>query len=139
MTGNYEQMLPLLASCFCAYAVAEYMEDPPIYEALLERDLLRGGSSANEQVPFVVEFEVEPGAPFMGREVRELGLPSGCVSSAVTPTDGNGCQPLYSPRCPYADFGRGYSRSHQRCDCTSSRLCRNRLRTSLQDSKAWKI
>ena len=35
MTRNYEQMLPLLASCFCAYAVAEYMKDPPIYEALL--------------------------------------------------------------------------------------------------------
>ena len=72
-------MLPLLASCFCAYAVAEYMKDPPIYEALLERDLLRGGSSGNQQQPFVVEFEVEPGAPFMGRQVRELGLPSGCI------------------------------------------------------------
>lgn len=79
MTGNYEQMLPLLASCFCAYAVAEYMKDPPIYEALLERDLLRGGSSSNQQQPFVVEFEVEPGAAFVGRQVRELGLPSGCI------------------------------------------------------------
>lgn len=36
MTGNYEQMLPLLASCFCAYAVAEYLKDVPIYEALLD-------------------------------------------------------------------------------------------------------
>lgn len=79
MTGNYEQMLPLLASCFCAYAVAEYMKDPPIYEALLERDLLRGGSSANQKEPVIVEFEVEPGSAFMGREVRELGLPSGCI------------------------------------------------------------
>jgi CIC family chloride channel protein len=81
MTGNYEQMLPLLASCFCAYAVAEYMKDPPIYEALLERDLLRrgGASASNQHEPFVVDFEVEPGAPFMGSEVRELGLPSGCI------------------------------------------------------------
>src|SRR5206468_3257889 len=38
MTGNYEQMLPLLISCFCAYAVAEYLRSLPIYEALLERD-----------------------------------------------------------------------------------------------------
>ena len=41
MTGNYQQMLPLLVACFCAYAVAEWMKDVPIYEALLERDLRR--------------------------------------------------------------------------------------------------
>lgn len=27
MTGNYNQMLPLLVSCFCAYAVAEFFQD----------------------------------------------------------------------------------------------------------------
>jgi hypothetical protein len=32
-------MLPLLLSCFCAYIVAEYLKDLPIYEALLQRDL----------------------------------------------------------------------------------------------------
>jgi len=79
MTGNYEQMLSLLVSCFCAYAVAEYLKDIPIYEALLERDLVRGGVLTNPQAPLVVEFEVEAGAPFAGREVRELGLPSGCI------------------------------------------------------------
>lgn len=79
MTGNYGQMLPLLASCFCAYAVAEYLKDVPIYEALLERDLLRAGALAEHREPFVAEFEVEPGAPFAGREVRDLSLPSGCV------------------------------------------------------------
>jgi len=79
MTGNYEQMLPLLVSCFCAYAVAEYLKDIPIYEALLERDLVRGGVQSDSQAPFVVEFEVEAGASFAGREVRELGLPAGCI------------------------------------------------------------
>ena len=79
MTGNYEQMMPLLTSCFCAYAVAEYLRDVPIYEALLERDLVRGGITATHQQPFVVDFDVEEGAPFCGREVRELGLPPGCV------------------------------------------------------------
>jgi CIC family chloride channel protein len=79
MTGNYEQMLPLLASCFCAYFVAEYLKDVPIYEALLERDLLRRGVAINSEEPIVVEMEVEDGAPFVAREVRELGLPSGCV------------------------------------------------------------
>ena len=42
MTGTYSYMLPLLVSCFCAYAVSEYLKQAPIYESLLERDLHRG-------------------------------------------------------------------------------------------------
>jgi CIC family chloride channel protein len=79
MTGSYEQMLPLLAASFCAYMMAEYLRDIPIYEALLERDLSRGGIGANHDQPIVVEFEVELNAPFTGLVVRELGLPAGCV------------------------------------------------------------
>lgn len=79
MTGNYHQMLPLLVSCFCAYAVAEYLKDLPIYEALLERDLKRGGVGHLLKEPVVVEFNIQTGAPFVGREVRSLGLPSGCI------------------------------------------------------------
>ena len=37
MTGQYGFMLPLLASCLGAYAVAEWLEDVPIYEALRVR------------------------------------------------------------------------------------------------------
>jgi CIC family chloride channel protein len=79
MTGSYEQMLPLLAATFCAYAVGEYLRDMPIYEALLQRDLRREGIEAVHEEPIVVEFEVEPNAPFAGLLVRELGLPAGCV------------------------------------------------------------
>ncbi|HZO89638.1 MAG TPA: H(+)/Cl(-) exchange transporter ClcA [Chthonomonadaceae bacterium] len=79
MTGNYSQMLPLVVACFCAYTVAESLEELPIYENLLERDLLRGGLLPDLKEPIVVELEVEPGAPFEGREVRELGLPPGCI------------------------------------------------------------
>ena len=79
MTGNYEQMLPLLVSCFCAYAVAEGLKNLPIYEALLERDLTRNQPRITFKDPMVVDFEIERGAPFDGREVRFLGLPSGCV------------------------------------------------------------
>lgn len=39
MTGTYSYMLPLLVSCFCAYAVSEVLRDKPIYDALLEREL----------------------------------------------------------------------------------------------------
>jgi CIC family chloride channel protein len=79
MTGNYQQMLPLLISCFFAYAVAEAMKDLPIYEALLERDLVRDKTQLSMKEPMVIELEVERGAPFVGREVRTLGLPAGCV------------------------------------------------------------
>ena len=37
MTGNYSQMLSLLVSCFCAYAVAEVLKELPIYETLSDR------------------------------------------------------------------------------------------------------
>ncbi len=86
MTGNYSQMLPLLISCFCAYAVAELMKDTPIYEALLERDLKRSGTSALIDEPAVAEFVIEASSPFENLEVRSLGLPSGCI--LVRCTDG---------------------------------------------------
>jgi hypothetical protein len=79
MTGNYSQMLPLLVGCFCAYAVTEFLKDLPIYEALLERDLKRGGEVHLLKEPVVVEFIIQADAPFVGLEVRSLGLPSGCI------------------------------------------------------------
>jgi CIC family chloride channel protein len=79
MTGDYQQMLPLLIACFCAYAIAELLNDVPIYEALLERDLLKDGTHLKMKEPMVIDFLIEQGAPFAGQEVRMLGLPPGCV------------------------------------------------------------
>jgi CIC family chloride channel protein len=87
MTGNYAQMLPLLVACFAAYVVAEGCGEMPIYEHLLERDLLRGGLLPEVKEPLVLELEVEPGAPFAGKLVRELGLPPGCI--LISCRDGN--------------------------------------------------
>jgi CIC family chloride channel protein len=79
MTGNYEQMLPLLVSCFAAYAIAEFFKELPIYESLLERDLMKGGIHTTFKEPTVFEFEVEENSLFAGRKVRDLGLPAGCI------------------------------------------------------------
>lgn len=79
MTGNYEQMLPLLVSCFFSYATAELFKNLPIYEALLQRDLSLNSPHVHFKEPMVAEFEIEPGASFAGLEVRSLGLPPGCV------------------------------------------------------------
>jgi CIC family chloride channel protein len=84
MTGNYSQMLPLLVSCFSAYAVTELLNELPIYEALLERDLTRGGDISPLKEPAVVDFVLQEGAPFAGLEVRSLGLPSGCILVRVS-------------------------------------------------------
>ncbi len=79
MTGNYNQMLPLLVACFCAYAMAELLGDLPIYEALLQRDLHRNGVAHTLHAPMVVELEVEPSSPFSGQQIATLGLPPGCI------------------------------------------------------------
>jgi CIC family chloride channel protein len=79
MTNSYAQILPLLVACFSAYAVADFLRDLPIYEAMLDRDLRRGGAVPTDVEPLMLEFTVHEGAPFDGKKVRELGLPHGCL------------------------------------------------------------
>ena len=79
MTGNYTLMLPLLAACFCAYGVADLLGDRPIYEALLERDLLRSQDVPELHDTLLLELPIHPGAAFEGKTIGELDLPSGCL------------------------------------------------------------
>lgn len=84
MTGNYGQMLPLMLACFTAYAVVEAFNLPPIYEALLKRDLKRTPQEAELQdeeddATLMLTLHVQPGAPFEGQSVRSLALPRGCI------------------------------------------------------------
>jgi CIC family chloride channel protein len=79
MTGNYSLVLPLLVACLTAYGVADLLRDRPVYEALLERDLLRGQERSSLEGTLLLELTVAPGSPFDGRMVRDLGLPPGCV------------------------------------------------------------
>jgi CIC family chloride channel protein len=43
MTGSYDLVLPLVLASLAAYAVAEALHSPPIYESLLERELRKLG------------------------------------------------------------------------------------------------
>jgi CIC family chloride channel protein len=82
MTESYSLMLPLIAACFIAYAVADLLRDQPIYEALLERDLLRGRAPAEPTSTgetTLIEILVEAGSPFDGCRVAALGLPPGAL------------------------------------------------------------
>jgi len=79
MTGNYSLVLPLLAASLTSYGIADFAGDRPIYEALLERDLLRSQASPAVGRTVVLDFTILPGAPFDGVTVGELGLPDGCI------------------------------------------------------------
>jgi CIC family chloride channel protein len=79
MTGNYSLVLPLLLACLTAYGIADLLGDRPVYEALLQRDLLRAGTKPALEGTLLVDFTIAPGAPFDGRTVRELGLPARAI------------------------------------------------------------
>lgn len=84
MTANYEQLFPLLIACLTAYLVAEQFGDKPIYEALLDGDLRRGSGVVPEvKEPVLVDIVVEPDSSMDGRQVRDLGLPAGCLLVTV--------------------------------------------------------
>jgi CIC family chloride channel protein len=73
----------LLGACLTAYGLADFLGDRPVYEALLERDLLRGEPTSTLESALLLELTLAPGAPFEGRRIRELGLPPGCVVITV--------------------------------------------------------
>ncbi len=83
MTASYALMLPLLAACFCAYGIADLLGDKPVYEALLERDLLRTQDAPELEENLLLELPIHHGAPFEGKSIGELELPAGCIIVTV--------------------------------------------------------
>lgn len=83
MTGNYFLMLPLLVACLTAYGLADFLGDRPVYEALLERDLLRGQDNAELEDTLLLDLPVYAGSAFEGKSLRELHLPPGCLILSI--------------------------------------------------------
>jgi len=79
MTGNYSLVLPLLLACLTAYGLADFLRDRPVYEALLERDLLRSQEQPPLEGAMLLELTIDAGSPFDGKRVRDLGLPPGAI------------------------------------------------------------
>ena len=79
MTGNYSLVLPLLVACLTASGIADFLGDRPVYEALLERDLLRTQKVPDLEGTLLLDFTIASGAPFDGKRVREIGLPPGAI------------------------------------------------------------
>lgn len=85
MTGNYEQLLALCVVCLSAYLVAERLGGRPVYEALLDRDLLeRRFPDLGRGEPSLQDVAVEAGSAMDGALVRELPLPQGVLLATVT-------------------------------------------------------
>lgn len=83
MTGQYALVLPLALASAIAYGISEYLRDPPIYQALLARELRAARESDRLTQPLLLELSVMSGAPFDGRRVRDLALPAGCLIVAI--------------------------------------------------------
>jgi chloride channel protein, CIC family len=79
MTNGYSLILPLLAACMCAYGIADWLGDAPIYEALLQRELLRGQETGRLEGAQVLEIPLQAGALLDGQRAGNLDLPEGCV------------------------------------------------------------
>lgn len=79
MTANQEQLFALCVTCLIAYLVAERLRDRPIYEALLEADLLRRGIGEPGPEPTVVVIGIHHGAAVEGKRIRHAGFPAGCL------------------------------------------------------------
>lgn len=81
MTGNYEQLFPLLVACMIAFLVAERLHNKPIYEALLEYDLERSGYVEHPEAgePVTMNLAVEAHSSLDGRRVADLDLPADCL------------------------------------------------------------
>lgn len=83
MTESYSLMLPLLVASFAAQWVADILREPPIYDALLQRELQTASATQLPASAMMLELDVHPGAPFVGSKVSEIGLPVGVLIVAL--------------------------------------------------------
>lgn len=84
MTGNYEQLFPLLVACMAAYITSERLHSKPIYDSLLESDLEQAGIYREGQSEMsVFEMTVEPDSALCGRHIRTAGFPAGCLLISI--------------------------------------------------------
>lgn len=85
MTGNYHQMFPMIIACSVSYLTAEWLHGRPIYEGLLAISL-RGSHHAvlHASEPRLLDLAAMPNSLFIGKSLRELNLPKGCLLITVT-------------------------------------------------------
>jgi len=83
MTGNYQLLFALSVVCLVSYLVADSLGDRPIYDALLERDLLLRGHGRGEVEPTHVTIGIQHSSVAAGKTIRQVGFPAGCLVVAL--------------------------------------------------------
>lgn len=75
MTGQYHLLYALLLAAWAAYSLAEFLEDEPVYEALLRRDLQKARSNWTHETR-VLEVLLEPASELDHKSLARLGAPA---------------------------------------------------------------
>lgn len=85
MTGDYQQLLPLILASMIAYIVSEQLKVEPVYDALLAADVKRKQPRVwEDRDPLLFEFVVHEGSQMDGLPIREIPLPERCLFVTVT-------------------------------------------------------
>ncbi len=88
MTAEYRLLFALLLAAFVSYLLAEALHDTPIYERLLNRDLLGSQPAQILEEPILFEVLVEPNSFLDQTQLRDTGFPSGVTIVSIA--RGNG-------------------------------------------------
>jgi len=81
MAGTLSHLLSLIGVSAAAYAVAELLRSPPIYDALLDRLLRAQGlnpPAGDEENKLILTIPVRVGSSLEHRELRNVELPQDC-------------------------------------------------------------
>jgi len=80
MTGDYNQLLPLLTASMVAYVFSESMGVAPLYESLLAIDLHRDQPDIPaHREPVLLEFVVQEDSEMDGCRICDIPLPERCL------------------------------------------------------------
>lgn len=102
MTGQYHLLYALLLGAWAAYSLAEFLEDEPVYEALLRRDLKKARMDWKHETR-VVEVLLEPASDLDRKSLARLGGP-GELLIALIDRDGEVVVPHGTTRLQAGDM-----------------------------------
>lgn len=80
MTGDYQQLLPLLIASMLAFLISERIGAKPIYDALMAFSPQETQPKiAIETEPMIFEFVVQRDSVMDGKRIRDLDIPDRCL------------------------------------------------------------
>lgn len=82
MVGGVNQLMPLALTCLAAYITSDFLRGVPIYEALLERLVHKGGKeTAGKRLVFTFPITVDSG--LVGKAVHTVSWPQPLLITSI--------------------------------------------------------